>query len=646
MPLTHARLSEEHPAMLRGGSARLGSARLGSARLGSARLGSARLGSFLLLIALPAACSRDKGESVGRSTAALSVPSASYSLVLETPADVDIPDVAVGAEDQIQVGALASVKRVNGAPALLANDGPNGVKVQPNATAGQIDSESPVTLLPNSHLLGGIRAPSTSVSPNAVVDGPIDSSTPLTPAQTWSFTVDFPAGDVGDVSVRPHDTATLGPGRYHNLTLSPHATLLLGSGSYYVDKLDLKPNSHTVLEQNAGATRLFVQQIASLAGDLGFPKGNKGFVVAQVGASPVTVHLAFSGVLVAPNANLELADAGSAHHGAFFAHSVKIGAKASVVYEPPNALVSLLFPPGTDLQRCADLIRPREDLTGKDRDRPFQSDIAEFCTMVGADECATDLVARANVDFFMVAGALIGGTITPAQYLAVVRDRERKLRAARLDPSLAAALCAGPDSDGDWVPDASDNCPGTPELTQTDDHGCTDPNLPDAPSPDLVKQAFAASGLLFGGKCNGAMMLQRIPAGAYYRTDDPQLGSFILSGRVSNQPPGCPVWYFFDIEEYLPGTFQIVKRYQVAFKDTEEAAAFFGKALTVPPGFIQFHALPSDAGTRGLLGIAGPIRGLRFRVRAMNGAGMRSQWSAWKFTTNEECLALGFICEE
>ena len=149
---------------------------------------------------------------------------------------------------------------------------------------------------------------------------------------------------------------------------------------------------------------------------------------------------------------------------------------------------------------------------------------------------------------------------------------------------------------------------------------------------------------MFNAACSGAAVFPKPPAGAFYRPPQPEAGTFIFSGRVMNQPASCPVWYFFDIQE-LNAAGGLIQSYVVAFMDREESTALVGTSSTVPGGFIQFNPLPSDAGTRGLLGNAGGKANVRFRVRAMNGGGSRSDWSEWKETTNADCLALGFSCE-
>ena len=137
-------------------------------------------------------------------------------------------------------------------------------------------------------------------------------------------------------------------------------------------------------------------------------------------------------------------------------------------------------------------------------------------------------------------------------------------------------------------------------------------------------------------------VLPRLPAGAFYRPKELLKGTYILSGRIRNQPAGCPVWYLFEIQELVGA--QLLRTYSVAFSEAEQSAALVGSALPVPDGFIQFNPKPFDAGSRGLLGKVDGSATVRFRVRAMNGAGVRGGWSEWKSTSNDDCLALGFKC--
>jgi hypothetical protein len=567
---------------------------------------------------------------------------ATETVTFRTPAGAAPGDITLGANGSIELLPQASVRRENGQPALLSNLGPDGVRLDPMALAGQVRSASAVTLQPQAHLLGGIEAPVVTIDPGAVVDGAVDTTPQLDPAQAWSFAVTFPPSPVVDVIVDADQVRSLVPGPYRSIKVRPGGTLVVGSGDYVIDRLSVHPNALVKVVGTSGPTRLYAAEVPRLSGQWRFEPAYHGLALVQTGADTLRVSSPFRGVILAPLALLDLADYSGVHRGAFFARSIRVGIAVGVVHESANPIVSLLTPPGDDLQRCAEAVRPRDDLDGKAREIAYQADIARYCSMAGGDDCAADLAGRVNVDSFLAAGRLIGEQLTPAEYLALMRNLIAKRKAWEADAARAAALCSGGDADGDMVPDPQDDCPGTADMTPTDAHGCPDPTLPPAPSADDLRRAFQTKGFMFNQACAFAPVMSRIPAGAFYRPAQLEKGDYILSGRVSNQPPGCPVWYFFDIEETRPG--QPMRTYMVAFAEFEAYAPLVGiPDRPVPPGFIQFNPLPGDAGTRGLLGSAGG-RSVRFRVQAMNGGGISGGWSEWKWTTNDDCTALGFSC--
>ncbi|MCW5813919.1 MAG: hypothetical protein KIT84_23025 [Labilithrix sp.] len=294
----------------------------------------------------------------------------------------------------------------------------------------------------------------------------------------------------------------------------------------------------------------------------------------------------------------------------------------------------------SDLEACASKVPIRTELpAGKEREIAYQVDIGNYCGAPGVSSCSNRLIARANVDYTAAASQVVAQHMSPAQYLALARDRTRKLRRAEDDARTAIALCNSPDSDGDWVVDANDRCPNTPDLTATDDRGCPLTTLPQAPPAADVAKLLDGMNLAVSPHCKGATVPQRIPAGAFYYPSALERGTYILAGAVENQPPGCPIWYEFDLEE--SNGFH----YGVIFLDRESKADLVDLGRPVPSGFIQFNPRPTDTrpGQQRLATTAGKV-GLRYRVRAMNGNGLRGPWSDWKISDRSSCTALGFTC--
>src|SRR4051812_12557322 len=127
------------------------------------------------------------------------------------------------------------------------------------------------------------------------------------------------------------------------------------------------------------------------------------------------------------------------------------------------------------------------------------------CARPAVDGATAAMVGIVNVDYERAARMMISNQLTPAQYLAVSRDRSAKLRAAIKDASWAQARANG-DADGDLVPDDRDRCPNTPELTATDANGCPLPDnrLPKAPSGQEVQRVLAQLNIVIAPGCDGA----------------------------------------------------------------------------------------------------------------------------------------------
>lgn len=304
---------------------------------------------------------------------------------------------------------------------------------------------------------------------------------------------------------------------------------------------------------------------------------------------------------------------------------------------------SLCSSPSIDLQRCADRVRARTDLVGKEREVAYQEDIGRYCGAPGLGRCQNQRIARANVDYTSAAMQVLGGQMTAAQYLALSRDRTRKLRSLDEDGRRAAQLCRGPDTDGDWVPDSLDRCPDTPDLAATDDSGCPDPTLPSGPDTAAVRRVLAGMNLAINPNCRGALVPGRVPAGGFYWPSDRSKGTFILAGAVEDQPPGCSVWYQFEIEEL--GGREAGFVYDVAFLDREANPDLVGLGRPVPSGFVQFNPRPTDPRPdRVRLAETGFKAKVRYRVRAINATGARGPWSDWKMSDRSSCTALGFQC--
>ena len=176
-------------------------------------------------------------------------------------------------------------------------------------------------------------------------------------------------------------------------------------------------------------------------------------------------------------------------------------------------------------------------------ERLFQAELARCSGMQGP--CAA-LAGAANVDLAFLGRALLTGSLSPAEYLARVKDRTRKMRESRKMPEICDAFANG-DADGDLVPDDRDKCPKSPHLERTDASGCPDASpLPPAPSQEAVDKAAKALTIPVSKACANAPLPER--AGVIKAGVSPDGQSYLLAvTATTNQPAGCEVFYQVDI---------------------------------------------------------------------------------------------------
>ncbi|MBC7927784.1 MAG: hypothetical protein H7039_19230 [Bryobacteraceae bacterium] len=257
----------------------------------------------------------------------------------------------------------------------------------------------------------------------------------------------------------------------------------------------------------------------------------------------------------------------------------------------------------------------------------FQTALAK-CS--GADSAMAAIAGTANVDYARFGRAMLSDNMPTNLYLALVKDRSRKLRLSRQDTTWALAFLQG-DTDGDLVPNSKDSCAGTPDLTPTDDHGCTLPGpLPPAPSAQSVKKAKSGLGVLTSPACDGAPVPEQpLALSAHY--ESPALTSLVIkTTRVTNQPAGCLVFYEFQVRFWFPTSPALpsVDAVELLFRNSENVDMV---AHAIPQDV--FRTTAADIGSRKRLFDLTKVYAARgIRVRAVNANGISSAWSEEKKT--------------
>jgi len=256
---------------------------------------------------------------------------------------------------------------------------------------------------------------------------------------------------------------------------------------------------------------------------------------------------------------------------------------------------------------------------------------AELARCSGVPSTCAAYVGAANADLAFLGHAVLSGTLAPADYLARVKDRTRKMRETRATPGLCEAYAIG-DADGDLVPDDRDKCAASPDMDRTDADGCPDTSpLPKAPSKEAVDKAANALTIPANRACADAPLPER--AGVIKSGVSPDGQSFLLVVTPStNQPPGCEVFYQVDVRMRVRSFFLGLNTNAVYIKVFRARDALAGP-LATPTG-MTFALQKSDATVpwRDLVFRSvepGEISEHYFRVRTVNGSGVSQGWGAY-----------------
>jgi hypothetical protein len=233
-----------------------------------------------------------------------------------------------------------------------------------------------------------------------------------------------------------------------------------------------------------------------------------------------------------------------------------------------------------------------------------------------------------NVDFFMAAAQLTTGRMSTGTHLAVLREREARLRVFRTNPGLACDV-AEHDRDRDYVPDAADACPDTPELTPVLANGCTNANVPPGPDAAEVEKHVPAIAITLDPRCaNNPPPPTPTPLGVFRLSSNPTVGKAIWISRAPDVT-GCPLYY--EVELALNGDDGRLR--SIVFRAEEDVAL----SWTSPPErAVQLNVRVADGGERGAWAEYGAYT-KALRVRAFNLAGQRSAWSPFVTPEYAEC---------
>jgi hypothetical protein len=356
----------------------------------------------------------------------------------------------------------------------------------------------PVRLRDRATILGAHTPRAVELGAGASVASQSHDRQELEPYRLKAWSVAVPSAPGSSLDLQPDQTASLAPGGYTTVAVKSRSTLRLSAGSYFFKSLTLEPQAKLDMTQAGGPVHIYVLEAISYRGRI--TGGTSGsLLLAYLGTQAVNLEAPFAGTLVASKGKLSLSSVDpAAYQGAFFAKQLETQPGATVTLGP--SLVNSL---GTgDRAACMEGMQIPHSAQNSPAGRQAAYDALVNCIAPGIPECQGRITAAANVDRGAAAAQYMSKTFGSAQYLALARDRTRKVGRSRLDPALAAAYCAG-DDDGDLVGTTIDACPATPPLTPTDDVGCPTTTQTVAPPRVIVDSLLASTGILRDPRCDG-----------------------------------------------------------------------------------------------------------------------------------------------
>jgi hypothetical protein len=243
------------------------------------------------------------------------------------PAGTAMSSVAVGASASLLLGSQVEVSPEQGsALPLLVNTGTGTTTVNASSKlTTSIWSKGNVFLGSNTNVSGGVTTAGTVTRQNGVTVGGTVAEHQILTSTPASWTVTFPSSST-NVVLQPNQVDSRPPGGYATVSIATGAKLTFQSGTYYLDSLNIEPSGQLILT-GSGPFVIYVRTALTAKGPFIVPNGSTGparFVLGFAGTSDVFLQAQLDGTLIAPNANVTLAQISTPYHGAFFGKNVTL----------------------------------------------------------------------------------------------------------------------------------------------------------------------------------------------------------------------------------------------------------------------------------------------------------------------------------
>lgn len=239
-----------------------------------------------------------------------STADATVSFALAVPASIRLSELAAGA-----IATLDARDRVQTDSALFSG---GDVHVGHDASVEDVLATEDVQLLDRAHAAGVVQAGGQIQKGSQVVTGSEVPGVPFEP-KVFSWTAEVPMTSSGSVILEPEQSVRLEPGRYDHLSVKRDAKVFFESGVYSFNEVQVESGGQLVVDSSDGPTQLLAQTRFVFRGSVNSATvGRPQLLVGVVGTEAVMVEASFTGVVLAPNADVRLQAARPDGHTGFF----------------------------------------------------------------------------------------------------------------------------------------------------------------------------------------------------------------------------------------------------------------------------------------------------------------------------------------
>lgn len=264
------------------------------------------------LLAASVGCSGESREQEGVGTVSQAVVTGQEELLLSLslPEAASLARVTVAANQDL---TLSDSVKVSGDVSVNAGNANVGVE----ANVGNLFVYNQLTLRDRAHVFGKAEAKQVVRGNSVTIDGGV-SLVPNPPSpHAYGWKVSVGAAPLGDVALEPDSSRDLPPGKYGTFSVKPRGTVTLHSGTYVLNDFLLESQAKLRIDDRDGPVQVVVKGNFVYRGQISSAIGEIPQVLFTVQGSSALVESPFTGVLVAPSAQVRFQAALPLGHRAF-----------------------------------------------------------------------------------------------------------------------------------------------------------------------------------------------------------------------------------------------------------------------------------------------------------------------------------------